>query len=66
MTVPEFIPPKLTGEAQRAAEYIADRADIYRTARALLGSFEWAGESDEPYPDDVLALARFLSGDATE
>jgi hypothetical protein len=47
----------------RAAEFVAERADIFRSARALLDSYEWDGEI-EPY--DVIGVAQFLAGDATE
>ncbi|MFI6861323.1 hypothetical protein ACIBKZ_15710 [Streptomyces sp. NPDC050421] len=61
--VPDFKPPKLTGEAQRSAEYVAERADIFRAARALVASFEWSGT--DPYVEDVLGVAQFLAGDPT-
>lgn len=62
MALPEFKPPKLTGEAQRSAEYVAERAEWFRVARALVDSFEWAG--DGAYVDDVLGVARYLAGDS--
>jgi hypothetical protein len=45
------------------AEYVADRADTFRAARALLDQFEW----DEPLsPEDVTGVAMFLAGDTTK
>lgn len=39
---------------------VADRADVWRAARALLTA---SGMGSEARPDDVLELARFLAGD---
>jgi hypothetical protein len=41
-------------------EYVAERADYYRTARKLISEHEWPGSYD---PADVLELAAYLSGD---
>lgn len=57
---PKFIPPALTGEQQRAAEFVAARADIYRTAHALMGAL---GMADDATAEDVLFVARFLAGE---
>ncbi|QAX95029.1 hypothetical protein SEA_SEBASTISAURUS_41 [Streptomyces phage Sebastisaurus] len=60
MTVPEFKPPVLTSRAQRAAEDLAERVDTYRVAMRLIRE---ATLVNDAYPEDVLALARFLSGE---
>lgn len=48
---------------QTDSEYVADRADIWRAARALLDSYEW---EEKPDPYDVIGVAQFLAGDTTE
>jgi hypothetical protein len=42
--------------------YVADRADIFRSSKALLEELEF----DEPDIHDVLAVAEFLAGDTTQ
>jgi hypothetical protein len=50
-------------EGMTDAEYVAERADTFRAARALLDQFEW----DEPLsPEDVTGVAMFLAGDTTK
>jgi hypothetical protein len=41
-------------------EAIADRADVYRTAIALLALREW---DEGPVPEDALRLTLWLAGD---
>ncbi|QBZ73413.1 hypothetical protein SEA_HEATHER_43 [Streptomyces phage Heather] len=60
MTVPEFKPPVLTSRAQRAAEDLAERVDVYRVA---VREIRTANLANDAYPEDVLALARFLAAD---
>lgn len=44
-------------------QYVADRGDILRGAKALISELE-AGDAEDIY--DVLAVASFLAGDSTE
>ncbi|MEV6419683.1 hypothetical protein [Streptomyces sp. NPDC051662] len=60
---PEFKPPVLTSRAQRAAEDLAERADTYRLAVRLIRE---ATTVNDAYPEDVLALARFLARDTND
>jgi hypothetical protein len=43
-------------------QYVADRADTFRAAHALLKDMEWE-DGIEVTPIDVIEVARFLSGD---
>ncbi|MFE9767031.1 hypothetical protein ACFYPC_21335 [Streptomyces sp. NPDC005808] len=63
MTIPEFKPPVLTSRAQRAAEDLAERVDIYRVA---VQEIRKAALTNDAYPEDVLALARFLARDTND
>ncbi|MFE3591969.1 hypothetical protein ACFXOY_31200 [Streptomyces niveus] len=47
---------------QTGAEFVAERADYYRTARRLVTEHDWP---DGYGPADVLELAAYLSGDYT-
>lgn len=50
-------------EEMTDTEYVAERADTFRAARALLDQFEW----NEPLsPEDVTGVAMFLAGDTTK
>lgn len=55
--------PRATA-SQRRAERMADRADAWRTARALIGPE--AGWYEGFTPEDVLELAKWLAGDGTD
>lgn len=44
-------------------KFLAERLDIYRMAHTVARQTEWANGLDVV---DVVALARFLAGDATE
>lgn len=57
---PVFKAPTLTSAAQRRAEDLAERVDVWSLANRLIRE---AGEWDsEPEPFDVLVLAKFLIG----
>ncbi|MFD5644925.1 hypothetical protein ACFWIP_24855 [Streptomyces anulatus] len=60
MTQPPLDTPALDAAA---VKFIAERLDIYRMAHVIASQTEWANGLDVV---DVVALARFLAGDATE
>ncbi|MFF4952260.1 hypothetical protein [Streptomyces chattanoogensis] len=47
-------------EGLTRTEAVAEMADIYRSALALLRLYDWA-PGNEPSPDDALRLATFLA-----
>ena len=51
---------ELDSEAMTRTESMAELADAYRVALALLKQYEWT-DDNQPHPDDALRLATFLA-----